>query len=121
MEKQVKEENYEEAKKNLDRLKALEDKSKKLKVDSKRFPIYKAYEESLNDWKQKLVKQTDAGLVPVVKPVVPASLKDSTIEPEVSNKTPEVTPVYETIEQKHSGKTAEEITTIEVSVDEERK
>lgn len=86
MDKQVKDKKYEEAKKNLDKLKALEDKSKKLKADSKRYPTYKDYEKSLNDWKQKLVKQIEAALAPPAEPaaeLVPQTEAEPSVEPEV--------------------------------------
>ncbi|PQD96312.1 peptidase M14 [Pradoshia eiseniae] len=82
MEKQVKEKKYEEAKKNLDSLKVMEDKSKKLKADSKRYPTYKTYEASLNTWKQKLIKQIEAALSPAPEPA-PETEKELEAEPEL--------------------------------------
>ena len=82
MDKQVKEKKYEEAKKNLDSMKVMEDKSKKLKADSKRYPTYKAYEASLNTWKHKLVEQIDAVLEPILEPA-PETQKEPEAEPEV--------------------------------------
>lgn len=86
MDQQVKEKKYEEAKKSLANLKAMEDKSKKLKADSKRYPTYKKYEKSLNDWKQELVEQIEAALAPTAKPAAvpaPQTEAEPAVVPEV--------------------------------------
>ena len=100
MDKQVKEKKYEEAKKNLASLKVMEDKSKKLKADSKRYPTYKTYEASLNTWKQKLVKQIEAALAPPEP--APEAEKEPKAEPEVPNEPADEPPAAETAEPNQS-------------------
>jgi len=102
MDKQVKDGKYEEAKKNLARLKVMEDKSKK---------VYTAYEKSLNAWKRTLVDQIDKALAPVSEPAAiqaQDTKKEATVEPEITEEPAEEIPAPEAAEQEESEEAAQE-------------